>query len=157
MSRYSDAKPGSLKHKVLIVLGHATGSMSQHEIVAAIMADGTRLKAEAIYHMHLRPLVTSDLISESENDQGGSFVLTLDGRLELKELNDALKGKPPEGAVPPRRPPIRKGDYTGDELRRLPGLPADRYAAFDLPSVALGWRTWPKHLENAPAPEKVGM
>lgn len=157
MNRYSDAKPGSLKHKILIVLGNASGTMSQPEIVAAVVSDGTRIKADAIYHMHLRPMIASELISESENDNGGSFVITLDGRLELKELNSALAGRPKEGLVPSRKGPIPKGDYAGDELKRNPGLPADRYAAFDLPSVALGWRVWPKHLENAPAPEKVSM
>lgn len=155
MSRYSNTKPGSLKHKVLIALGAASGSLSQSEIVAAVTSDGTRLKAEAIYRMHISPLASSGLISGYESDTGGSFVITLDGRLELKELNDALAGRPKPGLVPSRQEPISKENYAGDELKRLPGLPADRYAAFDLPSVALGWRIWPKHVVDAPAPHKA--
>ena len=75
----------------------------------------------------------------------------------LRELDDELAGKPKEGLVPPRKTPISKENYAGDELKRLPGLPDDRYAAFDLPSVALGWREWPKHLREQKPREKAEL
>lgn len=36
------------------------------------------------------------------------------------------------------------GSYMGEELRRNPGIPAERYAAFDLPSLVSGKRVPPR-------------
>lgn len=38
------------------------------------------------------------------------------------------------------------GQYMGEELRRNPGIPAERYAAFDLPSLVSGKRVPPLRL-----------
>ena len=163
MSRYADIKPGSLKHMILQTLV-STDYLTAGQIVEYVKAGGTRIKADAVHHMHLRPMMTAGLVSGVQTTLGDSvemyewtYTLTLDGRLELRELDDELAGKPKEGLVPPRKTPISKENYAGDELKRLPGLPADRYAAFDLPSVALGWREWPKHLREQKPREKVEL
>ena len=163
MSRYADIKPGSLKHTILQTLV-STDYLTAGQIVEYVKAGGTRIKADAVHHMHLRPMMTAGLVSGVQTTLGDSvemyewtYTLTLDGRLELRELDDELAGKPKEGLVPPRKTPISKENYAGDELKRLPGLPADRYAAFDLPSVALGWREWPKHLREQMPREKVEL
>ena len=161
MSRYADIKPGSLKHRILQTLV-PPDYLTAGQIVEYVKAGGTRIKADAVHHMHLRPMMTAGLVSGVQTTWGDSvemyewtYTLTLDGRLELRELDDELAGKPKEGLVPPRKTPISKENYAGDELKRLPGLPADSYAAFDLPSVALGWREWPKHLREQKPREKV--
>ena len=163
MSRYADIKPGSLKHMILQTLV-STDYLTAGQIVEYVKAGGTRIKADAVHHMHLRPMMTAGLVSGVQTTWGDSvdmyewtYTLTLDGRLELRELDDELAGKPKEGLVPPRKTPISKENYAGDELKRLPGLPDDRYAAFDLPSVALGWREWPKHLREQKPRERVEL
>ena len=163
MSRYADIKPGSLKHKILKTLA-SPDYLTAGQIVEYVKAGGTRTKADAVHHMHLRPMMTAGLVSGVQTTWSDSvemhewtYTLTLDGRLELRKLDDELAGKPKEGLVPPRKTTISKENYAGDELKRLPGLPDDRYAAFDLPSVALGWREWPKHLREQKPREKVEL
>lgn len=163
MSRYADIKPGSLKHMILQTLA-SPDYLTAGQVVEYVKAGGTRVKADAVHHMHLRPMMTAGLVSGVQTTCGDSvemyewtYTLTLDGRLELRELDDELAGKPKEGLVPPRKTPISKENYAGDELKRLPGLPADRYTAFDLPSVALGWREWPKHLRYQKPRERVEL
>ena len=163
MSCYADIKPGSLKHMILQTLV-STDYLTAGQIVEYVKAGGTRIKADAVHHMHLRPMMTAGLVSGVQTTWSDSvemyewtYTLTLDGRLELRELDDELAGKPKEGLVPPRKTPISKENYAGDELKRLPGLPDDRYAAFDLPSVAQGWREWPKHLREQKPREKVEL
>ena len=163
MSHYADVKAGSLKHMILQTLV-SPDYLTAGQIVEYVKASGTRIKADAVHHMHLRPMMTAGLVSGVQTTWGDSvemyewtYTLTLDGRLELRELDDELAGKPKEGLVPPRKTPISKENYAGDELKRLPGLPDDRYAAFDLPSVALGWREWPKHLREQKPREKVEL
>ena len=46
----------------------------------------------------------------------------------------------------------KRNNYDGAELRRQPGIPDERYAAFDLPSVQGRWRVWPR---NSRPPELV--
>lgn len=38
--------------------------------------------------------------------------------------------------------------YMGEELRRNPGIPAERYAAFDLPSLVAGQRVPPRRITS---------
>lgn len=38
--------------------------------------------------------------------------------------------------------------YQGEELRRNPGIPAERYAAFDLPSLVAGQRVPPRRITS---------
>ena len=100
MSRYADIKPGSLKHMILQTLV-STDYLTAGQIVEYVKAGGTRIKADAVHHMHLRPMMTAGLVSGVQTTLGDSvemyewtYTLTLDGRLELRELDDVHAGKP---------------------------------------------------------------
>jgi len=56
----------------------------------------------------------------------------------------STKKTKPELTPPPERINKMDGTYDGKELRRNPGIPDSRYAAFNLPSLMGGERVTPR-------------
>jgi hypothetical protein len=65
------------------------------------------------------------------------------GRTRLWRLQTPGK-KAPAPVVKPKRINKMEGTYDGKELRRNPGIPEERYAAFNLPSLMGGQRVTPR-------------
>jgi hypothetical protein len=66
------------------------------------------------------------------------------GKARLWRLLDEPPEKPVAPYVKPERINKMDGTYDGKELRRNPGIPDERYAAFNLPSLMGGERVTPR-------------
>jgi hypothetical protein len=87
--------------------------------------------------------------TEAPRDQVRSLINRLRDKLHIRALspgqsNTAYRWHEGEQIAKPNTTDKFAGDvYTCPELRRNPGIPAARYAAFDLPSIRGGYRIWP--------------
>lgn len=66
------------------------------------------------------------------------------GKARLWRLQTPAKKQAPATVVKPERIGKMAGTYDGKELRRNPGIPEERYAAFSLPSLMGGQRVTPR-------------
>ena len=121
-----------------------------------------RMRRRGIYHtthMLEKRLVGTLLAEKLVTVQSGLIELTERGTEELETLNaeslelgKSVAGKRTAGALFDDNGKRKHSDYDGAELGRQPGIPDERYAAFDLPSVQGRWRVWPR---NSRPPELV--
>lgn len=129
--------PGQIKHGVLLCL--RDGGLTTQQIVEALVAQGRTFISDTLVGKHLAPMCSIGLLDKQDR----AYKLTIDGHMKLTAL-EAKAGRQDKALVTPGRTTSKlSGLYDGAELKRNPGTPAARFKAFDLPSVALGWRIWP--------------
>jgi hypothetical protein len=125
-----------IKHGVLALLRE--GPLTATEITRGLVAQKRSFVSDLVVGKHLDPMTAFGLLDRVD----GKYGLTIDGHMRLTELD--RKGKPDKSlCTPARSTSVMTGLYDGAELRRNPGIDEARFKAFTLPSVALGWRTWP--------------
>ena len=121
-----------------------------------------RIRRRGIYYtafMLERRLLTALSKEKLISMTDGTIELTRSGLEELAtldaeslELSKTVAGKRTAGPLFTGKIAEKSDFYDGAELRRQPGIPDERYAAFDLPSVQGRWRVWPR---NSRPPELV--
>lgn len=130
---------GHIKHHILESL--RPGHLKPDSILKHLKAENVKCTEAALIDRHIPEMLAAGLVELDD----GRVSATVDGLAVLRSLNSQpVKVAPPkpENLVQPRTFSY-PDTYDGAELRRNPGIPAERFAAFDLPSVFLGQRTWP--------------
>lgn len=129
--------PGTIRHGILSALKDRDLSLAQ--LTQALLSQKRQFSDATLKGVHLVQLQTDGLV-----DTTSAFIaLTADGHAKLRQLDAQVQGGTGENLAPPRNYTGPGGTYDGAELKRNPGIPAERYAAFDLPSIQLGHRVWP--------------
>lgn len=133
-------KPGAVKHVVLVYLAADGAGKSERMLTAALKAAKRSVGFGNVRVAQLLPLAEAGYCEEVD----GLWSLTADGHHLLSELNDAeARSRDKTGLVPAREVDKMSGLYDGRELGRNPGIGDERFEAFSLPSVFMGYRTWP--------------
>jgi hypothetical protein len=111
-----------------------------------------RKEVEGLLKRNPSGLTVTQIVDRTEapRDQVRSLINRLRDKLHIRAIspgqsNTAYRWHEGEAQVAKPNTTNRVGGdvYTCPELRRIPGLPASRYAAFDLPSVRGNRRIWP--------------
>lgn len=130
---------GHIKHRILESL--RPGHLKIDSILKHLKVENVKCTEAALADRHIPEMLAAGLVELDD----GRVAITVDGLAVLRGLNSQ-----PAKVVPPKptnlvqpRTFTYSDTYDGAELRRNPGIPPERFAAFDLPSVFLGQRIWP--------------